>query len=328
MRTGAAYSEVEFNASSTVYRFGDINLKTNRSDVISAIHKYNGSDERLLITTWSAIYVIRVLSGGRPIEQISQSRREDIQLVAGDMDESGYVDGVGEKARFNSLRDVIRVRDGYLVSDYENHCLRYMVPAGNGELNVTSAVGKCEEIGDQDGTTETARFNGPYGLAHRDGVFYVTDSQNRKIKRIVFEADTVETIHESDSYGLWYLVAGATTGEFHVTVRGGVLRVSNGGESMLVGKQNGFKDGQFSGAEFYSPQKTAELSSRYLLVADQWNNRIRVLDRQSQKVTSLCDGKYAVGGGSGSGVGVVVVVMMQLRWCCCCCDAVVVLVLL
>src|SRR5690606_7819102 len=79
--------------------------------------------------------------------------------------------------------------------DSEGSALRKMPFSGE---NVVSTItgphdipGALFEFGDIDGAGDTARLQHPLGLAHHDGVLYVADTYNHKIKRI--DAETGES---------------------------------------------------------------------------------------------------------------------------------------
>jgi sugar lactone lactonase YvrE len=95
---------------------------------------------------------------------------------------NGYADGPSETSRFAyptgacfNLRD-----SSVVVADTRNHRIRIIK-----DDNVTTLLG---DYGYADGTSTEARFNEPCGLAvDRDGNIIVADSQNHRIRKIVFE---------------------------------------------------------------------------------------------------------------------------------------------
>jgi sugar lactone lactonase YvrE len=95
---------------------------------------------------------------------------------------NGYADGPGETSRFAYPTGVcFNPRDSsVIVGDARNHRIRIIK---NG--NVTTLTG---DYGYADGTRIEARFNEPCGVAvDRDGNIVVADSQNHRIRKIVFE---------------------------------------------------------------------------------------------------------------------------------------------
>ncbi len=79
---------------------------------------------------------------------------------------------------------------GFFVADSEGSAIRRVPVAGDGI--VTTLAGTSElprgrslfEFGDVDGVADAARFQHPLGVAVHDGILYVADSYNHKIRRI------------------------------------------------------------------------------------------------------------------------------------------------
>ena len=104
------------------------------------------------------------------------------------------------------------------------------------------------EFGDIDGASSRARLQHPLGLAWHDGLLYVADTYNSKIKVID-------------------------------PVRGAVKTWAGSGRKALV-------DGAFSQAAFNEPGGAAWLAGK-LYVADTNNHQIRVLDPAAKSVATL-----------------------------------------
>lgn len=114
---------------------------------------------------------------------------------------AGNTDGTGVAATFDSPRCiVIDSSDNLYVVDSANHNVRKITSAGV----VTTFAGSNAAVpvsGDVDATGTAARFNGPYGICLDPyGNFYVTDTGNRKIKKIDAGA-VVTTIAGSGAAG-------------------------------------------------------------------------------------------------------------------------------
>ncbi|WP_295801703.1 putative Ig domain-containing protein [Mucilaginibacter sp.] len=99
---------------------------------------------------------------------------------------SGYTNGTGTAAQFNSPTDVkIDVAGNFFVADYLNNAIREIDPTGVvttfAGSNVNGNTG-----GYQDSVGTVARFNKPKGLAIAPGgVIYVADFANNVIRRIL-----------------------------------------------------------------------------------------------------------------------------------------------
>ena len=108
-----------------------------------------------------------------------RSKNGSYSVLAGKESVSGYKDGKVAKARFNAPWDVTSYKNGYLISDSENHALRLYK---NGRITTIAGNGKA---GYKNGTGTKARFNRPTGMATgEDGEVYIADTGNNVIRKI------------------------------------------------------------------------------------------------------------------------------------------------
>jgi DNA-binding beta-propeller fold protein YncE len=110
--------------------------------------------------------------------------------LAGERDQSGFVNGTGKAARFDSPIGVVAMADGStLVADSENHCIRRVL--ADGTVFAFAGNGQRAMI---DGPRLEASFARPVALA-RDAIgnVYVTDTGTHRIRRIALDG-TVETL--------------------------------------------------------------------------------------------------------------------------------------
>jgi sugar lactone lactonase YvrE len=112
-----------------------------------------------------------------------------LDLLAGNVDGPGWVDGTGSAARFNQPQGVVADGAGNLyVSDTNNHTLRKITPAGV----VTTLAGYVGQVGTWDGTP--GGFRNPSGLAiDGAGNVYVADRGNSSIRKVT-PAGAVSTL--------------------------------------------------------------------------------------------------------------------------------------
>lgn len=115
-----------------------------------------------------------------------------VTTLAGEQSATGgFLDGVLNKARFNEPSGLVFDDKGNLfVADSGNHLIRVVSTVNN---QVLTYAGKKTDIdsetgymagGYSHGNKETARFNSPKGLAYADGVLFVADSLNNRIRAI------------------------------------------------------------------------------------------------------------------------------------------------
>jgi len=106
---------------------------------------------------------------------------------AGSHGEPGFQGGIGDLSRFTGLSGVTSVGPLLYVT-HENG-----VSIVHAETREVTWLAGAEGSGDRDGSAEEARFNRPSGIAHHDGFLYVSDTGNRKIRRIDVETGEVST---------------------------------------------------------------------------------------------------------------------------------------
>lgn len=115
----------------------------------------------------------------------------DVSTLAGSAGVFGFADGTGTAARFNGSGGVAYDSAGNLfVSDWDNHVIRRITPAGE----VSTFAGTPGAVGSTDGNGPQARFRNPNGLAI-DGAdnLYVVDWGNHTLRKIT-PAGVVSTL--------------------------------------------------------------------------------------------------------------------------------------
>ncbi len=93
----------------------------------------------------------------------------------------GYRDAEAAEALFNGPTDLIVYKDGLVISDTQNHVLRYY----HFEEETVSTFAGTHEIGLKNGRIEHSAFSSPAGLClDENGNLYVADSGNHAIRKI------------------------------------------------------------------------------------------------------------------------------------------------
>ena len=164
-----------------------------------------------------------------------------VSLLAGGAE--GYRDGIGPDALFNTPSGVALDREGNLyVADTGNHAIRKVTRDGKVSTLAGSGV-----AGFADGMGAQAQFNGPVGVAvDRDGVVYVADTYNDRIRRIARD--------------------GSVT-------------------TLAGGTRPGFADGVGAAALFDTPCGIAVAPDGSVVVADSRNDAIRAIGRDGAVTT-------------------------------------------
>jgi sugar lactone lactonase YvrE len=197
---------------------------------------------------------------------------------------SGYADGTGTAAKFNSPSGVAVDSSGnvYVVESYR---IRKITPEG-----VVSTFAGRSSSGSADGTGTAATFNSASGIAvDSSGNVYVADTQNHRIRKIT-SAGVVTTLAGSaqgsaDGTGTAAQfkrpsgVAVDSSGNVFVadTENHRIRKITAAGVvTTLAGSASGYADGTGAAAKFYSPYYGVAVDSNgTVYVADSTNHRIR-----------------------------------------------------
>jgi len=120
----------------------------------------------------------------------------------------GHLDNTGTAAQFQSpLGIAIDATGNLYVTDSEGHRIRKITPQG-----VVSTFAGSGSQGSANGTGTAAQFNWPRGIAiDKDGNLYVTDAENRRIRKITPQG--VVTTFAGSTRG--YVDATGTTAQFY-----------------------------------------------------------------------------------------------------------------
>jgi sugar lactone lactonase YvrE len=172
----------------------------------------------------------------------AETQTATMKVVAG-TGEAGFADG--SPGAFNKPIRLAPYGEGaVLVADIFNHAIRVVTVDGE----VTTIAGSPDRKGFEDGSTETARFASPHGVAvSREGLIAVAEAENHTIRLLTPILGTDSLAPET------YVVS---------TLAG-------------VPGSGGMKDGPATEALFQSPHAVAWTADGALLVADIGNARIR-----------------------------------------------------
>ena len=213
-----------------------------------------------------------------------------VTTLAGSAGSSGSADGNGSAARFSRPAAVaVDSLGNVYVSDYDNHTIRKVTPAGV----VTTLAGTAGFSGSTNGTGGAARFNFPLGVAvDSSGNVYVADSGNHTIRKVT-PAGVVTTLAGTagssgsadgagsvarfnypadvsvDGLGTIYVADSSNYTIRKVTPSGVVTTLA--GSAGLYGNS----DGTGSAARFNNPYGVAVDSSGNIYVAEYMSHTIR-----------------------------------------------------
>ena len=215
-----------------------------------------------------------------------------VTTIAGMAGQSGFTNGTGANARFNSPLGVVVATNGTIyVADCGNHSIRRISPRGA----VTTLAGSPETWGSDDGAGSSARFNGPVGLAlDNQGNLFVSDSNNHAIRKITPDGmvATWAGIPEVDGYmdGDRLTARFSKPAELAFDKQGNLFvadsfnhvirKISSDGKVATVTGVAGFHgsaDGANGQARLFNPYGLAIRPDGSLVVADAYNELIRVV---------------------------------------------------
>jgi streptogramin lyase len=209
----------------------------------------------------------------------SSSSSDPAQLVlfAGNLGGSGYYDGTGPTARFNTPQGVTTDSAGNVyVADYSNQVIRKISPAGN----VTTFAGLAGTTGSTDGTGGAARFDKPMDVTiDMAGNLYVADYFNNSVRKITPTGDVTSIIASSNPIFTIRHVAVDIAGNIYSTFdQGNIIdKYDPAGAYLLYYGQGGegFVNGVYSVAQFYSPESITTDNAGNLYLVDEYNFAIR-----------------------------------------------------
>jgi len=236
-----------------------------------------------------------------------------VGTFAGQRNTSGFEDGPGDEATFSNPHGIaISPQGNIYLSDRFNHTIRKITPEGL----VSTLAGNPGTIGDAEGLGSESLFYEPWGICvdANENVF-VADTRNNKIKKISPEG-IVSTYAGTGNYGTTNGPANASTfglpvgiesdgaGRLYVADHGThIIRKidQDGTVSILAGipYTTGDNDGPGNSATFNKPYGLTIDIAGNILVADEWNHKIRRISPDGLVTTVAGTGEA----GSQDGIG-------------------------
>ena len=237
----------------------------------------------------------------------------EVTTLAGDGYDSGFNDGIGSAARFNSPKGI--TIDGINLYITDQYTIRKLVIA-TGE--VTTLAGLAYNTGSTDGIGSVARFSSPDGISTDGTNLYVAESNNHTIRKIVIatgEVTTIAGLAGSDgstdgtgSSARFYYPTGITcdgqnlfiTDSRNHTIR--MIVISTGEVTTIAGLagSEGSTDGRGSSARFHYPSGIT-CDGQNLFITDSWNDTIRMIVISTGEVTTIAGSAHSFGSTDGIG---------------------------
>ncbi len=220
-----------------------------------------------------------------------------VSTLAGD-GVAGSDDGATNTASFNFPGHVVIDASGnVVVADTSNHRIRRITPEG------VSTVAGSSVQGFRNGASAEARFAFPRGVAIDAGGNIIVADQNNNLIRSITPGGTVTTIAGDDAglrFGstdgtgtmarFWSPAGVAIDAGGNIIVADlGSFRIRSIATNLLVstiaGSSRGFTDGASATAQFDRPRGVAIDTSGNIIVADDFNHRIRSIASDGTVIT-------------------------------------------
>ena len=176
------------------------------------------------------------------------------------------------------------------VVDRARHCIKIV---NRENSSYTVYVGTCDASGFVDG--RSAKFSFPFSVEideRNPGHLLVTDHRNHALRSFEVTSGAVSTVIKT---GFNY-PKGLTWYDGHLLVSNNhyiseVSWSSNGAVSnnkLTTTTTYGYKNGDFSIAQFEYPHEIKQIREGLFLVADQGNSKLRLLNMSTRKVLPVC----------------------------------------
>ncbi|MGV0759514.1 thioredoxin-like domain-containing protein [Tistrella mobilis] len=223
--------------------------------------------------------------------------------------EPGLVDGPAESARFQRPQGLIAADGAIFVADTWNHAVR-RIDVASGEVTTIAGTGRRGPILKAAAPAIDTALASPWDLEYREGVLYVANAGTHQLARIDLETGVLEPLAGTGAEALvdgpadqaalaqpsalalkedqlWFIDA-ETSSLRRLDLAGGTV-------STLVGDglfEFGMVDGSARTARFQHPLGLCFDMNGNILVADAYNDAIRVVDPETGMVSSLDDPPY------------------------------------
>lgn len=222
-------------------------------------------------------------------------------LIVGSVRQSGYVEGVGAEARFYYITGFTRLnKTRIVVVDYFNHCLRLIAHQAQ---STSPLAGECENAGFSDGVE--SHFFYPRSVikhehsAHR---LIIADQSNHALRVFDLIKGATETIIRHSGLNYPRAIAYDINKENLLLSNWNYIckyNLKTGTLTNITGSINpGYADGSLSTTWLNFPHELISITPSLTLIADSENNRLRLVDTDSDTVTSICAGDEMTRDGS------------------------------
>lgn len=225
-------------------------------------------------------------------QALQYTNGDTAEILVGNINLSGFQDGVGTAATFSSLKWFIQVNASHIIAvDTTNHCLRMV------DRRIRSTmpfVGSCTNDGFANGYGLTALFNQPSEIirSKESGWYLVADKENDAIREVHLLTRDVKTFYEHSTFKDPVSITFDPPKD--ILFVGGVNYIGQINTTNLTLKIHtrrssfGNFDGSLENAKFSTINSMLALSSSVILAADTHNGRIRLVNMDNWNVSTFC----------------------------------------
>lgn len=228
--------------------------------------------------------------------------RLTVTTLVGSAYQSGYLEGRSTAARFSYVPSFAQLNaTSVVLADAYNHCIRLV----HRDNYITQPIaGSFKVNGSKDGTD--ALFDQPFSIIkdfRSPIILLIADKLNHALRQLNIQTREVKTIiHSSnalhkprrlrfDSLHLNLLISNCNfISKYDLNAQYPYI---------LTGTTTpGFKDGAMAEAEFNAPFTAISMSPQVMIVAENDNDRLRIINTATSMVTSICTGEHVTIDGS------------------------------
>ncbi len=226
-----------------------------------------------------------------------------IQGIFGD-GEAGFRDGVAARARFYAPQGLVFRDKKLLVTDTGNHALRLIDPESGG-VSTLAGNGRIGRLRQGEYDALHIGLRSPWDLAVKMGVVYIAMAGNHQIWQLDLSNGKIRPYAGSQSEGIatGSLKKASFSQPSGLALAGNDLYVADAEASAirriridkaevenLVGTglfDFGDRDGALKRAQLQHASGVATLGSDRLVIADSYNHKVKLLDLEAGRVTTL-----------------------------------------
>lgn len=207
---------------------------------------------------------------------------------------SGYQDGSRAEALFGEITGFTQITHKHVVVvDQTNHCLRVI----DRDTGITSTFsGQCETAGYTDGRPGLISWPRSVMRDNKDGgQLLFTDRGNKAVRTVSISTETVCTFVKSDILRAITALTQDIEGDLYVIAASHVLYRITYIDKMIkriAGGRGGYQDSSLLNSLFSYIRDIVFIGHQALLVAEENNNKIRLVDMSTDRVSTLdlCSG--------------------------------------